>query len=84
MYTSDTICEPNIMILAQAVLEIFCSQGSKAYNGKVEKTLKKGHNSATTSPTEKKKKYGSAYFSYIFHISIFKIISLTILDRMQA
>ena len=27
MYTLATICEPNIMILAQAVLELFCSQG---------------------------------------------------------
>ena len=27
MYMLDTNCEPNIMILAQAVLEIFCSQG---------------------------------------------------------
>ena len=27
IYTLDTICEPNIMILAQPVLEIFCSQG---------------------------------------------------------
>ena len=27
-YTLDTICEPNIMILAQGVLEIFCWQGS--------------------------------------------------------
>ena len=27
VYTLDTICEPNIMTLAQAVLEIFCSQG---------------------------------------------------------
>ena len=28
IYTLDTICEPNIMILAQAVLQIFCWQGS--------------------------------------------------------
>ena len=28
IYTLDTICEPNIMNLAQTVLEIFCSQGS--------------------------------------------------------
>ena len=27
IYIMDTICEPDIMILAQAVLEIFCSQG---------------------------------------------------------
>ena len=27
IYTLDTICEPNIMTLAQAVLQIFCSQG---------------------------------------------------------
>ena len=27
IYNSDTICMPNIIILAQAVLHIFCSQG---------------------------------------------------------
>ena len=27
IYTLDTICEPNIMTLAQAILLIFCSQG---------------------------------------------------------
>ena len=26
IYTLDTICEPNIMILDQVVLQIFCSQ----------------------------------------------------------
>ena len=44
---------------------------------------KKGHNSAMTSPTEKKKN-GSAYISWLFHISYFKILSLTVLDRLQA
>ena len=28
IYTLDTICDPNIMTLAQAVLEIFCPQAS--------------------------------------------------------
>ena len=28
IYTLDTICDPNIMTLAQVVLEIFCSQSS--------------------------------------------------------
>ena len=28
IYTLGTICEPNIMILAQAFLEIICSQGA--------------------------------------------------------
>ena len=27
IYTLDTTCEPNVMILAQEVLQIFCSQG---------------------------------------------------------
>ena len=48
------------------------------------KTLKKGHNSAMKGPTEKKKKHKSSYFSYLFHISNFKILSLTVLDRMQS
>ena len=65
-----TICEPNIMILDQTVLEIFCSQGSKAYSGKVEKTSEKGHNSATTSPTEKKKICIRLLFILFAHIKI--------------
>ena len=37
------------------------------------------------SPMEKKKKkYGSSYFPYSFHISNFKILTLTILDHMQS
>ena len=35
------------------------------------------------SPTEKRK-YGSSYFSYLFNLSNFKILSLTVLDRMQS
>ena len=31
IYILDTICDPNIMTLAQAVLEIFCSQSSIRY-----------------------------------------------------
>ena len=43
---------------------------------------KKGHNSAMTNPTEKKEK--SPYFSCIFHTLNFKILHLTVLDRMQS
>ena len=50
----------------------------------LKKTLKKGHNSAMKTPTEKKKKHGSSDFSYLFHISNFKILSLIVLDRMQS
>ena len=42
-----------IMILAQAVLEIFRSQGSIGLQWESRKKKKKGRNSATTSPTEK-------------------------------
>ena len=28
IYTLDTICDPNIMTLAHAILEIFCPQAS--------------------------------------------------------
>ena len=35
--TLDTIFDPNIMTLAKAVLQIFCSQLSLAYNEKKEK-----------------------------------------------
>ena len=50
------------MILAQAVLEIFFSQGFIGFNGKVKKTLKKGHNSAMIGPTEKKKIFVRLFF----------------------
>ena len=43
---------PNIMILTQAVLQIFRSQDNRFTMQKFQK----GHNSATTSPTEKKKR----------------------------
>ena len=57
----------------------------QAYNGKVKKkTSKKGHNSATKSPTEKKNNTGPLIFLYLFHISNFKILSLTVLDKMQS
>ena len=42
------------MILAQAGLKIFCSQGSIGLQWESRKMSKKGHNSATTSLTEKK------------------------------
>ena len=72
IYTLDTIYNPNIMTLAQGVLEIFCSQ---AYIGlqcsKNEKKNEKGNNSAMTSQVDKKK-YGSI-FQY----------PLMVLDRVQ-
>ena len=68
IYTSDTICELNIMILAQMVLEIFCSQSSKCLQWKSRKMSKKGHNSATTSPTEKKNIRVCLCFMVIPHI----------------
>ena len=40
-YTLDTICEPNITVLAQAVLRIFCSHGPLW----VECIAEKEHNS---------------------------------------
>ena len=42
IYTIDTICEPNIMILAQGVLKIFCSQGSVGLQWEKRKHVKKG------------------------------------------
>ena len=55
-YTLDTICDPNIMTLAQAVLEIFCLQASIIKM----KNFEKGNNSAMTNLMDKKKKYGSS------------------------
>ena len=42
IYTLDTICEPNIMILAQAVLEIVCLQGSIGLQWDSQKNIEKG------------------------------------------
>ena len=58
----------NIMILAQMVLEIFCSQSSIGLQWESWKMSKKGHNSATTSPTEKKKIRFRLYFMVIPNI----------------
>ena len=56
----DTICEPNIMTLAQEDFEIFCSQGSYAYKKKVKKkTSKKGYNCNDKSDG-KERKYASS------------------------
>ena len=63
------------MTIPQMVLEIFSSQSSIGLQWESRKMSKKGHNSATTSPTEKKKK---------ILISNFIILSLAVLDRMQA
>ena len=61
IYTLDKIYMPNIMmILAHAVPQIFCSQGSIG--------LQKGHNSAMTSPTEKKNIRFRLFFMFIPYI----------------
>ena len=79
IYTLDTICEPNIMILARVVLEIFCSQGSIGLQWESWKRV-----ITLQRQVWRKEKYGSAYLSYLFHIWNFKILSLTVLDRMQS
>ena len=85
IYTLVTICEPNIMILAQAYLQIFCRQGPIGlYWQSKKKNIEKGAWICNEkSDSKEKKKYGSSYFSYQFHISNFKILSLTVLDCMQ-
>ena len=72
IYTLDTISEPNSMILAQAVLKIFCPKRSQERGITLQKQVQR-----------KRKKYVFAYFSCLFHILNFKILSLTVLDRMQ-
>ena len=42
IFTLDTLCEPNIMTLAQAVLEIFWSQGSTGLQWESRKNTEKG------------------------------------------
>ena len=83
IYTLDIICERNIMILAQTVLELFCSHGSIGLQWQSRKTIEKGAQ-LCNEVRRKRKKYGSSYFSYLFHISNFKLLSLTVLDRTQS
>ena len=72
------------MILAQVVLQTFCWQGSTGlYNGKVKKKKRRKWG-ITLQRKKRKKKYWFSYFSYLFHISNFKILSLTVLDGMQS
>ena len=73
IYTLDTICEPNSMILDQAVLQIFCWQCCIGLQYKSRKRQVR----------RERKNYGSIYFSCLFHVSNFKSQSLTVLDRMQ-
>ena len=42
IYTLDTICEPNIITLAQPVLKILCSQGSIGLQWESWKNVEKG------------------------------------------
>ena len=116
IYSFGTICEPNIMILAQAVLEIFCSQGplwvkclslkraiiqsyfdrilwkvNQAIYINVPKPYAWYHGpSSSDSPgilftilLYCQKLIRSSIF-HAYYISNFKILSLTVLDCMQA
>ena len=67
------------MILAHAVLQIFCSQGSIGLQCNSQKN---GHNCALTSSTEKKK-IRVHLFSFLFYILNFKILSLTFLPHAK-
>ena len=51
---------------------------------KAKKGSKNGNNSAMTSPTEKKKMQVRLFFMFILYILNFKILSRTVLDRMQS
>ena len=62
IYTLDTICELNIMILAQAVLQIFCWQVSI---GLQWKRLKNGRKRGVTLQGQQKRKKNTS--PLIFH-----------------
>ena len=76
----DTICEPNIMILAQ---DILLTRFHRLIMAKSKKRWKRGI-TLQQKVWRKRKKYRSSYFSYLFLISNFKILSLTVLDHMQS
>ena len=79
-YTLDTICQLNIMLLALVVLQIFCWQGSIGLQCKSWKRVI----TLQWQVWRKRKKYGSANFSCLFHILNFKSLPITLLDCMQS
>ena len=62
--TLDTIYMPNIMSSSGSPDILFIR-----FRRFTMRKSKKGHNSAMTSTTEKKKKYGSAFFMHIPYIN---------------
>ena len=60
IYTLDTISDANSMTLAQAVLEIFCSQASIGFNEKIEK----GDNSVMDLQNFTKSKSGHLHLEH--------------------
>ena len=73
IYTMDTICERNIMITAQAVFNIFCSQCSIGFQWKCRKMVEKRtqlchDNSDRKERKKKKKNAGSIIFMLIPYI----------------
>ena len=78
IYTLDKMYMPNIIILAQAFLQIFCSQGSI---GLQCKSRKRGI-TLQWQVWGKEKRYRSFYFLCTCHV--LKILSLIIFDRMQS
>ena len=71
---NQVIQEPDIMILAQAVLQIFCSQCSTSLQCKSRKRVENGTYLCNDQSDGKETKYGSTnygsvYFSCLFHMS---------------
>ena len=69
------------MILAQAVLAIFCSQGSISLQWENRKSVGKGLTLCNEKSDGKEKKTGPLNFHTY---STFQVLSLTVLDRMQS
>ena len=103
IYTLDTICVPNIMILAQAGIQIFCWQGSIGVQwvsrkrgmiqSNIHRILRKVNQViwimySNTMPdimilAQAEKNMGPLIF-HADSTSNFKILSLTVLDRIQS
>ena len=68
IYTMDTTCEPNIIILAQTILEIICSQGSIGLRWERGRKTSKKRGIRTTILTDKKKIRVCLFFMLNPHI----------------
>ena len=77
IYTVDTICEPNIMILAKMILQIFCWQGSI---GLQSRSQKRG---TTLQWQVRQKRKPEDHWSCIAHLSAEDMLKSVVIEEKK-